>query len=355
MTETAEATSEIKGGRGRDRLDLGLTMVAWVLVIGLLAFSAYFAYSVKAVWDAEAMATPAQRTIRALKDRVKEKPDDPLRRVRLAEALGAAGYTNQSIEQLQVAIKLDPKYVGAYMDLGFIGMIEKDYPNAEKAFNKVLSLTTGGEFENINEFREQSYYYLGEIAIVEERFEDAAGFFKAAIRIRRDASDTYVRLAQAFIGMEEYDSAEGQLRIAMEYDPNFAEAHYELGKIHLARKEMVDAAWQFRIAADLAPKSELPREALASLGEFEQFFEKAKAAYADDDREEALEMVKIARALDKQQVEGYRLHARILEEDGDLKAALQVYKEGVAALPDDKQLAAEVTRLSKLVDKEGKK
>ena len=356
MSETTvESPSPDEFPRPRPTIDLALSALAWLLVIAILGVGAYFAYSVRAQWDAAKVASPALRTIEALKRQVSEKPDDPMRRVRLGEALGAAGYSKQAIEQFQVAIDLNPEYVGAYMDIGFVSMIEKDYGNAEKAFRKVLELTNAAEYENINELREQALFYLGEIALVEERYEDAAGDFKGAIRIRKDSSDSYLRLAQAFIGMGEFDAAEQQLSVALMYDPNFAEAHYELGRVYMERDQVMDAAWQFRLAADLSPKADQPREALAAIGSFDQFYNAAVNAYEKGDLEAALNSGKIARALDQERLEGYQLHAKILEGQGNPGEALKVYEEAQKLIPENQTVIAELSRLQALVKKEGAK
>lgn len=345
---TAATRTPVTDSAKQSRLDTVLTIAAWLLAIAILAFGAYFAYSVYVVRQQANLSSPAMRTVEALREQVRDDPNDAFRRVRLAEGLGAAGLFEEALEQLQFAIELDPEHSGAYLDIGFIGMLTQDYTMAEQAFLKVLELTAGGDYEQINERREQALFYLGEIALIDQRYEDAIGYFKASLRIKRDASDTYLRLAQAYIGIEEWDQAEEYLIIAREFDRGYPEVYYEWGRIHEHRGDIVQAATAYRFAVDRS-ESDIPKEALAALGTWEEWFAKAQAALDSGDREAAYEAVQIAEQLDPMEPEAHLLHSKMLEDDANPEEALKVLREAREYLPNDSGITSEFERLREIV------
>ncbi|TLM97389.1 MAG: tetratricopeptide repeat protein, partial [Actinobacteria bacterium] len=250
-------------------------------------------------------------------------------RVRYGEALACAGLTNDAVEQFRAALKVDKNHTGAYLDLGMLAMQADERKSAEGYFTKVVDLTEGAQYETINQRREQALFQLGTIALDDRRYEDAAGFFKAALRIRKDASDTYYLLAQSFRGMDDDNAALKQLDAALTFDPNFAEAHYLYGTILADRKDVVNAAIHLRKAADLAPERKEPAEALAKLGSASDAYDRAKTALAQKRYGEAIDAILLARALDPKSVDAALLQARILIAKNNTKAAKSIIEEAL--------------------------
>lgn len=332
-----------------DRMDTILTITTWVLVAALLSLTGFFGYSVYRVRQAEATATPALRLIETLRDEVRANPNDSALRVRLGEALGSAGKSEEAVEQFEAALQLDPNHTGAYLDLGILAMIEKDTAAADRYFRKVIELTEGGQFADVNERREIALYNLGLIAVDAGEYEEAVGFLKGALRIRRDASDTYYYLARAYKGLGETEAAYEQLETALAFDPNYAQAHFLMGELYMSEEDEINAAEHFRITLDIAPDAEPAIEALEAFGTPEERLQNATEALEDDDIEAALHEVLVARALAPESAPAATLHGRILVERGNNPEALAVYREAAELDPDDKDVAAEITRLEKIV------
>jgi tetratricopeptide (TPR) repeat protein len=345
IDEAEEALQATPPRTGLDRLDTIATGAVWLLAAGLLGLTAYFGYSVWSTRQQAILASPALRNVQGLEAQVRQKPNDVYTRVRYAEALGMAGMSDQAIAQLKEALKMDPKYVGAYQDLALIAGIQKDYPAAESYLKKVLELTATGDYQDVNARREVSFYYLGEIALMQQKFDDALGYFKAALRIRRDASDTYLGMAKAYVGNGDIDAAIKQLQIALTYDPKFAEANYEIGRLFLEKGDKVKAAYHLRVALDGNPKAEPPAEALASLGSLETWMTQAKNAFARKDYKTALNDAKIARSIDPTSVDAIRLYASIAEAKGDKTDAITAYKDILRVKPGDPDATSAVKRL----------
>ncbi len=235
MEQTPEVRIATPGSSGR--LD---TLLRWLVVLGVavvLGLGGLLGYSVWQARNAEDLSTPAGRAIADLKDRVKATPNDAELRVRLGEALATAGLIDEAIEQFRTAVKLEPE---AHRGLPR----PRHHRDAEEAAQDRRGLLQQGrrahdeqrDARTSTSGRETAFFYLGEIALDAKRYEDAVANFKASLRIRRDASDTYYLLAQALKGMDRNDAALKQLDAALAFDPNYAEAHYLMGEIYLDRR-----------------------------------------------------------------------------------------------------------------------
>ncbi len=336
MSENAPATRRLK--RSPEGADGILRIVIIVLVSAVIGLGALLGYSVWQGRQAELTATPAQRAIKDIEAVVRKSPNSAAARVRFGEALAAAGQLKPAAEQFQIAVKLDKNHTGAYLDLGIIAMENKEYGPAEKYFTKVVELTQATQFEAMNERREQALFHLGEIALSQRRYEDAAGYFKGALRIRKDASDTYYLLAQSLRGMGEDVAAVKQLNAALAFDPNYPEAHYLYGMILLDQGDKINAAIHLRKAADLAPEQDQPVDALKKLGTSKQAVEDGRARLKAGQLKDAIDAALLATALDPENVDAVIFHAEVLKADGDTAGAQKVVKAALATLPDDTAL-----------------
>ncbi|MFU8891744.1 MAG: tetratricopeptide repeat protein, partial [Anaerosomatales bacterium] len=270
--------SSVAAAPRRQPFDQALAVISAVLLIAVLSAAAFLVYSVVQGRAIEQGATPRARLISDLHAQIDESPNDAALRVRLGEVYAAAGQHREAVRELNVALELNPDHTGAYLVLGMVALMQKDYDSADTYFNKILELTEGSEFKNLQLNRELAFYYLGESALDTSRYEDAVGYFKAVIRMNRGSADAYFGLGLAFKGIEDYLAALDNFEIALAFDPTFAQAHYEMGQVYLAEEDRINAAVHFAQAALLAPDSDLPAEALASLGTVEEWETKAREA-----------------------------------------------------------------------------
>jgi tetratricopeptide (TPR) repeat protein len=314
-----------------------------------VAGAALFAYTVQRDRQLEEASSATGRVVAALTQQVKRNPNDAVLRVRLGEALGAMGKYQQAIDQLNAAVKIDPKHTGAYLDLGMIAKLAKDNAAAEGYFRKVVTMTDGQQYAALSGVREQALFNLGRLMLDEKRWADGAGFFKGALQIRSDSSDTYYWLAKAYQGLDDTDSAIKQLEIGLQFDPGFAEAHYFLGQLFQQKKDDVNASYQYAQAAKLAPGAEPPAQALDAFGPVSDWIAKAEKALSVGDTELALTDILVARNLDEKSAQAAALHGHILVERGDLKDALEVYRQALKIDSGDAAIKAQVAALTKQV------
>ena len=330
---------------GFKRLDGALSIAVAVLVLAVLGFGGWFGYSVYLDRQAAESASPAMRVAKALRAQVKAAPNDPVMRVRLGEALAAAGQPQAAIEQLNAALKIDPKHTGALLDLGLLASSQNRPDEARGYFQKVVDLTEGSDLQDTNQRREVAIYNLGLLAFQNKNYAEAIGQFKAALRIRTDASDTYFYLGESLYLSGDLDSAVKPVQTAIVFDPNFAQAHYLLGEIYLAKKDKVNASYEFHKAATINPKAPEPKAAVAKFGDPAALV-KSASSLENTDIETALEDILIARNLDPENAAAAVLHGDILMKRGDGKAALAVYREALKLDPKNTQVQAIVQQLA---------
>lgn len=343
----------VQDGFNSARAERADTIFRWLiiaLVAAVLGAVGLFGYTIWRNSVAEKSATPAQRALQQLGDLVRANPSSAAARVRYGEALGEAGLLEDATEQFKHAVKIDPKHTGAWLDLGVVAMQDDDREGAETYFQKVIELTEGAQYENINQRREQALFHMGEIKLDDKQYEEAAGYFKGALRIRRDASDTYYLLAQSLSGLGKNEAALGQLEAALTFDPNYAEAHYLYGSILMESDDRLNAAVHFVKAAEIKPEAPLPKRALQQLGTADAAMADAREALAAKRYDEAVDSALLARTLDAKSAEAAILHVEVLLARGDAesrKAAAAVFKEAEKLDPKNPALAKLRPRLSK--------
>ncbi len=348
MTETFTAAT----AAGRRSLDLWLNAAIAGLLVGVIALGAWFAYTVYVTEQRKGLTNAPNRLIAALEDQVRANPNDAVLRVRLGEALGAARRFPEAVEQFNAALKIEPEHIGAHLDLGMVSVLTGNDAEAERYFKRVIELTDSSQYSNVDERRENALYNLGRLKLRQQEYEAAAGYLKAALRIRKDASDTYLSLARALQGLGDYDGAIKQAEYAIAFDPAFAEAHYTMGQLYEAKGDKVNASYHYYQAAKLEPDAEPPQEALAGFGPPSDWIARARAALAAKNTDEALEAALVARNLDPANIEAVLVHAAVLERRSDFRNALEVYLAGRKLEHGNKAVDAGIAAIERAHPKE---
>jgi len=341
-----ESSEEPRGKEARTS-DLWLNIGVATLVVALVGLAGWFGYTVWSDRQADRLTQAPNRVVDALIEQVRTSPNDVVLRVRLGEALGAAGRFPEAIEQFNAALKIDPEHVGAHLDLGMVALLTRNEDEAERYLKRVVELTDAAQFSGVDERREKALYNLGLLKNQQKEFEEAAGYLKGALRIRKDASDTYLALAQALEGMGEIDGAIDNIKTALAFDPGYAEAHYNLGMLYREKEDDVNASYHFRKAVEHAPEAELPKEALDSYGEASEWVERARTAFDSGDNTGALNLVLVARNLDIDDVTAVKLHGAILVKTDEVGNALEVYLLALESNEDDAELKKAVADIEK--------
>jgi Tfp pilus assembly protein PilF len=346
MTEQ-ESTEVISTPRRQPRVDLVLRVALVVLVLAVLGVGSYLGYAVYITTHADSGASPAMRIIQQLEAAAKKNPRSADMWVRLGEAQGSAGLYDDASASLRNAVKIDPKHSGAYLDLGLVAMAKKDPGTAESAFKKVISLEQSGDYSTMNQRLEQAYFYLGTIAVDAKRYDDGVAYLKAALRIRRDSSDTYYYLALAYHGLQDDSTAQKNLDAALTFDPKYPDANLLQGEIYKRASKEPSAAVAFRVALTGAPQSPDAQKAIAALGPADPHVTAGAKALAANKLPVALSEAIIAKSIDPENLSALLLYARVEERRGDKADALDAYKQAQSLSPNDADIRAAIKRLSK--------
>jgi len=341
-----DAEMDAPRGKGlNSSTDILLNIAVAVLVVAMIAIAGWFGYSVWRDRSADRLTQAPNRVVDALMAQVRKSPNDAVLRVRLGEALGAARRYPEATEQLNAALKLEPEHVGAHLDLGMISLLTRNEQEAENYLTRVVELTDAAQYVDVDERREKALYNLGLLKLSQDEYESAAGYLKGALRIRKDASDSYLALAQALEGMGEVDGAIDSLSNALAFDPGYAEAHYNIGLLYRQKKDDINASYHFGKAAELAPEADLPREALESYGTASTWINRSKQSQSSGASQAALDAILVARNLDPVNLDAIKQHALVLLELGEVSSAFEVYLKASETAKDDPQIKAAITRI----------
>lgn len=341
---TETPSRKLAGARSSQGADRLLLAIIGVLVLAVIGVGAAFGYTVWQTRTLSEQATPALRVVRELEQGARDEPNSAAIRVRLGEAYAAAGMSKEAIDSLKNAIKIDEKHVGAYLDLGQVYLNLGEFEQAQSAFEKIVELTAGKD-QDANRTREQALYYLGQLSLAGKDYEQAVGYLKSALRIRADASDSYLNLALAYRGLGENDAAMSNLLIALKFDPGLAHARFVLGQLYNEQGKKGEAAAQFRAAVDYAPGVQDYKEELDKFGSAGEYMAASEKAYQAKNWSGAIAQAMIARAVDPKNVDAVRAHAKALDAAKKSKAALAAYEDLLALVPADKEAKAAVARL----------
>jgi tetratricopeptide (TPR) repeat protein len=333
-----------KDARTDRLLDWGLR----ALVVIILVLAAYLGYSYWTTTQQKELSSPEGRAIDNLRRMVLGSPGNVNARVKLAEALAYSGRLDESVEQFQAALKLDPETVAALSGLATIAMERKDYKSAESYWLKVIALLDTKSAATGDPRLEQAYYGIGVTYIDTKRYEEAVQALKEALRIKSSASDTHYMISVAYRELDYPDKQREELLITLAFDPNNAQANYDLGLLYLGDKDTATAAELFRIAVDNAPEGiTLPQDELDKIeanGDAAERLAKAQSL-ASKDPAAALVQARIAAALDAGSVPAVRMVAQLWERQGEKERALNAWNRLLELAPTDQEAAKAIKRL----------
>lgn len=327
-----------------ERFDRALFWASVALAVALVGMGSFFGYTVYRDKVAAEDANPSMRVANAIRQQISKNPNDAVLRVRYGEALTAAGKTQQAIDQFNAALKINPKHTGALIDLGQVALMNKRLDEAAAYFQKVVDLTASGDFTGVNDRRETALFQLGRIETHKKDYAKAIGFFKEALRIRGDASDTYYYLAIALDNAGQVDDAIKQLLTATAFDPSFAHAQYYLGELYSRQGDKASASEHYRKAVSTDPNAPEPQQALAKLGNVDELLAKARSL-GPTDPSAAVDAAIIASNVDPGNLDAWKLRAQLLLQNRDSQGALSAYEEALKIAPGDPEVKAAIAKL----------
>lgn len=237
-----------------------------------------------------------------------------------------AGNLEQAVDYLEQARAIDPDYPTLYMRLGKVHLDRSDLDQARAAFERV---------KDNPELRSPAHYYLGQIAVLERRFDEAVPLLETALEANPEATEVHYPLAQAHRALGDTERAREHLeqfvlRAPDIPDPLLAELEAATKRslpafkraIHAVRGgDYATAVDQFRAGLAVDPDNAAARVSYA------------RALYLAGQRESAAEQLAQALAIDPSQVLGRFLEGVLYQQQGDDARAVAAYRQTLALEP----------------------
>ena len=164
-------------------------------------------------------------------------------RQNLAELYSAQGKFQEALEQINMAIAIQPDYYYVYYILGHIYFKQLNNQEAERAWLKGLT---------INSLSADLQASLGMLYLQENRLKDAKDYFQAAIRSDPDVYLSYFGLGQVLQQESDIDGAIKFYRKSLILNPTYALSHYALGNAYALKRDP-RALWHLKEAIKLKP------------------------------------------------------------------------------------------------------
>jgi len=186
-----------------------------VLVAGVLAFAGIY-YQDQHV---DAGPSLAGRQIEGAEAAVKKAPGNISFRLQLAAAYEADKRPNDALKQYDEVLKADKGNRSALLGRGGALMATGDLKGAAAAYRKITSASKKGEFAGADPQLQEAYYYLGSIALKQDKPKDAIKELSSALRIQRTDSDALYLLGVAQLKDGAPQLAVDSLKAALQFVP----------------------------------------------------------------------------------------------------------------------------------------
>jgi len=161
----------------------------------------------------------------------------------------ALGEYAQARERCADLIQADPCNADAYVGLGAVSVALKDDENAEKQFQRALSLAPASA---------QVHYNYGLFCMKMKRPSAAIAEFEKTVSLDKLMVEAYNNLGALYCDRRDFTHAASVYRAAIKVDPGNAITHYNLGNVYLkqgrfdnARDEYIEAIGDNGDTADL--------------------------------------------------------------------------------------------------------
>jgi tetratricopeptide (TPR) repeat protein len=137
------------------------------------------------------------RQIEGAEAAVKKAPSNIAVRLQLAAAYTSDKRPDDALKQYDEILKADKANRSALLGRGGALMAKNDLKGAAAAYHKITGASHKGEFAGADPQLQEAYYYLGSIALKENKTKVAIRELQAALNIQRSDSDALYLLGVA--------------------------------------------------------------------------------------------------------------------------------------------------------------
>ncbi len=131
---------------------------------------------------------------------------------------------DESILVLKELVAADPPDFQAWTELGTVYLLEKNLPEAAKAYEQSTVVRPNFFLALMN---------LGRVRLMQQKFDDAIPILSHAVEVRATSADANYYLGEAYLQVKKGSKAVGYLYEALKLDPlGKAEAHLRLAALY---------------------------------------------------------------------------------------------------------------------------
>ncbi len=196
-----------------------------VAVAAALVFAAFGGYY---YWDRYVRLgdmSPIERDIAALEEAVREDPQDPQRRIALAEYYLGKGLYAQAAEQAELVLQAYPEEERALLVAGIAYARQEAFQQAIEPLAAFVDLRKDSPMANSDMALETAYYFLGDSYLALGQPQEAVAALEAAVAIERTDADALYKLGEAWLQLDDTAQALFYLERAVRLVPDFTEAY----------------------------------------------------------------------------------------------------------------------------------
>ncbi len=163
---------------------------------------------------------------------------------------------DQAVREYEEVIRLQPRAIRAWNNLGNIHTLREDYPRAAECYRQVILLRPDIA---------HSYNNLGSVLFRMDRLDEALKYFQAALRLRPDLAESLNNVGAIHFRRGEYEEAVKSYREALKYKPLNDSIHFNLGKARSRQGMAEEAIAHYTQALRINPDHREAREDLDRL------------------------------------------------------------------------------------------
>ena len=178
-------------------------MVLPAVLIGVLCFATF---SRNDVWKTE---------LSLWQDNVSKSPSHQMSRFALADAYYYENRFDEAIRHYAESIRLDPKHIGSYINMGLSYQTLRQYKNAETVYMRAIGIEPGSPVLLVN---------LANVLGLQGRSDEAISTYLKAIEIAPMFAEAHYNLGFTYFETKRFDEALISFKRALELDPANSDA-----------------------------------------------------------------------------------------------------------------------------------
>jgi tetratricopeptide (TPR) repeat protein len=200
-----------------------------ILVVVVALFGGFY------VFDQRVDAGPSlvQRQVDAAEQQVRAAPNNIQARLALAQAYQQDGRFDDALRQYDEILKADGGHRAALLGRGGVLLAKGELAGAATAYRKITGVASTGEFAGADPQLAEAHYFLGSIALKQDKPTVAITELEAALKIEQTDSDTWYLLGVAQLRNGAAKDAVRSLRQALLFVPTgWCEPYSQLSAAH---------------------------------------------------------------------------------------------------------------------------